>query len=191
MPSTTPTEPRYFDTPEAFRAWLRQHAATSTALVVGFHKRGSGTASMSWPESVDEALCVGWIDGVRQRIDDTRYQIRFTPRKPGSTWSAVNIERVRVLSEQGRMLPAGLAAFALRQEARSRTYAYEQRQAAALDPEHEARFRREAAAWAFFERQAPSWRHKVVWGVVSAKLPATRERRLQQLIAACAEQRRI
>ncbi|HSW07825.1 YdeI/OmpD-associated family protein [Aquabacterium sp.] len=191
MADKPPTAARYFATPDDFRAWFQQHAATATELLVGFHKRGSDTPSISWPESVDEALCVGWIDGVRKRIDDARYSIRFTPRKPTSTWSAINIERVRVLTEQGRMTPAGLAAFAHRKDAKSGTYAYEQAKTAELDAKDVAAFKKHKAAWAYFQAQPPGYRHLVIWRVVSAKQQATRERRLAQLIEACQEQRRI
>lgn len=180
------TDPVFFETPAAFRAWLKRHARSATELVVGFHKVGSGRPHMTWPQSVDEALCVGWVDGVRKRIDEHAYQIRFTPRKPSSTWSAINIERVRVLEEQGRMTPAGLAAFAHRREAKSRTYAYEQREAVALAPADEALFRKHKAAWAFFEAQPPGYRKRLVWRVLSAKQQATREKRLAALIEASA-----
>jgi uncharacterized protein YdeI (YjbR/CyaY-like superfamily) len=177
----------YFAAAEAFRSWLERHAATATELIVGFHKRATDTPSITWPQSVDEALCFGWIDGVRKRIDEQRYLIRFTPRKPSSTWSAVNIERIRVLAEQGRMQAAGLEAFARRSEKKSRTYAYEQAEAAALDPADEASFRKCKAAWAFFQKQPPSYRQRLIWTVVSAKQPATRRRRLAQLVQACQE----
>ena len=118
--------PTFFASPAAFRAWLDQYGATTQELIVGFHKVGSGKPSITWPESVDEVLCVGWIDGVRKRIDDTAYQIRFTPRRKSSIWSGVNIARVAALQAEGRMTKAGLAAFALRTERRSNVYAYEQ-----------------------------------------------------------------
>ncbi len=191
MPHRDPLEPRFFTGPAEFRAWLHAHAATASELLVGFHKRHTGAPSLTWPESVDEALCVGWIDGVRKRIDDERYQIRFTPRKPGSTWSAINIERVQVLIAAGRMQPAGLAAFALRQEAKSRIYSYEQRQAAELDAAQRKAFKQHKAAWAFFEQQPPGYRQQMIWRIVSAKQPATRERRLQLLIEACRDKRRL
>src|SRR5205807_717951 len=123
-------EPTFFATPETFRAWLAEHHERETSLVVGFYKRGTGRPSITWPESVDEALCVGWIDGVRKRIDEHSYLIRFSPRKPGSIWSAVNIKRANELIELGRMRPAGLAAFERRTERRSQIYAYEQDEAA-------------------------------------------------------------
>jgi uncharacterized protein YdeI (YjbR/CyaY-like superfamily) len=122
-------KPTCFRTPAAFRAWLRQHHARSGELWVGYYKKDSGTPSLTWPESVDEALCVGWIDGIRKRIDDVRYMIRFTPRRRGSVWSSVNIARVHALIEQGRMQPAGLEAFDARTENRSGIYSYEQRPA--------------------------------------------------------------
>ena len=183
--------PIFFATPAAFRAWLEQHAAHATELIVGFHKKGSGKASITWQESVDEALCVGWIDGVRKRIDDSTYQIRFTPRKATSTWSAVNIGRVAELASQGRMQAAGLAAFERRSEAKSRTYAYEQRSDAVLPPADEARFRKNKAAWAFFNAQPPGYRKLVVWRIVSAKQEATRLKRLLQLIEASQNGRRL
>ena len=183
--------PVFFDRPEAFRAWLARYAHTASELVVGFHKVGSGRAHMTWPESVDEALCVGWVDGVRKRIDEHAYQIRFTPRKPTSIWSTINIERVRVLSDEGRMTPAGLAAFAHRREAKSRTYAYEQSGPVALAPADEARFRRQKAAWAFFEAQPPRYRKRVVWRIVSAKRQDTRDKRLATLIEASARGERV
>lgn len=183
--------PTYFASPEDFGRWLRQHGANSTELLVGFHKRGSGTPSMTWPESVDEALCVGWIDGVRKRVDDERYTIRFTPRKTSSTWSAINIERVRVLTEQGRMTQAGLDAFAHRQEAKSRTYSYEQAKHAELTPEQQAVFSKHKAAWSFFNAQSPGYRHQMTWRILSAKQQVTQERRLALLIEACKEKRKL
>ena len=184
-------DPTFFADPHAFRAWLTQHAGSARELVVGFHKRESGRPSLTWPESVDEALCVGWIDGVRKRVDEHSYQIRFTPRKPGSVWSAINIERVRVLSEAGRMTPAGLTAFEQRSAAKSRIYSYEQAEAATLAPDDQARFRRHKTAWAFFEQQPPGYRRQMIWRIVSAKLPATRAKRLAALIEASARRQRM
>src|SRR5512147_507837 len=111
--------PTFFPTPADFRRWLKAHHATETELLVGFYKTGSGKPSITWPESVDQALCFGWIDGIRKSVDDVSYASRFTPRRPRSNWSAVNIRRVAVLTEQGLMQPAGLKAFAAREEARS------------------------------------------------------------------------
>ena len=183
--------PTFFATPADFRDWFKKHAATSTELIVGFHKKGTGTPSITWPESVDEALCAGWIDGVRKRIDDKTYQIRFTPRKPTSNWSAINIARVADLTSQGRMQPAGLAAFACRIEAKSGIYAYEQRHSAELSPEFEARFRKQKKAWAFFKCQPPGYRKQMIWRIVTAKQEATQEKRLQELILASKEGRKL
>jgi uncharacterized protein YdeI (YjbR/CyaY-like superfamily) len=177
--------------PEAFRAWLEQHHATDQELWVGFYKKDSGRPSITWPESVDEALCFGWIDGVRKSIDDESYMIRFTPRKPSSTWSAVNIKRVGELAEQGRMHPAGLAAFARRTEAKSGIYAYENRDSAALEAADEQQFRANAQAWDFFQAQPPGYRKTAIWWVVSAKQEATRRKRLATLIDDSAHGRTI
>ena len=167
-------EPVFFASPEDFRAWLEQHHASASELLVGFYKKDSGRPSITWPESVDEALCFGWIDGVRRRIDDTSYSIRFTPRRPRSTWSAVNIKRVGELTEQGRMRPAGLAAFAQRAEENSAIYAHEQRGAAQLDPAEEQLFRDSGPAWEFFQAQPASYRKAAIWWVISAKQAAIR-----------------
>jgi uncharacterized protein YdeI (YjbR/CyaY-like superfamily) len=176
-------EPTFFATPDEFRAWLEEHHATETELPVGFHKKGSGRPSITWPESVDQALCFGWIDGVRRRIDDASYSIRFTPRKPRSTWSAINIKRVAELTELGLMRPAGLAAFGRRSDDRTAIYAHERRKAAKLEPAMEKRFKQDERAWAWFEAQPPSYRRTAAHWVISAKKPETRERRLERLIA--------
>jgi uncharacterized protein YdeI (YjbR/CyaY-like superfamily) len=176
-------KPAYFATPKQFRAWLDKNHASKTELVVGFYKKGSGKPSMTWPEAVDEALCFGWIDGVRHSIDDERYTNRFTPRKPRSNWSAINIKRAKELIEEGRMRPAGRKAFDARDEARSALYSYEQRNAAKFAPADERRFRADKDAWAFFQARAPSYRKAAIWWVTSAKRPETRNKRLDQLIA--------
>jgi uncharacterized protein YdeI (YjbR/CyaY-like superfamily) len=184
-------QPRFFATPEQFRAWLEAHHAHETELLVGFYKKGSGRPSITWAESVDEALCFGWIDGVRRGIDDESYSIRFTPRQKRSTWSAVNIKRVAELVEEGRMTPAGLAAFERRTGDRSGIYSHERRHGAKLEPEQERRFRANEAAWSWFERQAPSYRRQALHWVVSAKRAETRERRLATLIEDSAAGSRI
>lgn len=184
-------DPHFFPTPAAWRRWLEQHHATATEIQVGFHKKGTGTPSLTWPESVDEALCFGWIDGVRRSIDEARYMIRFTPRTARSTWSAVNIARVAALTAEGRMHAAGLAAFARRSEQRSGIYAYEQRQDAALAPADEARFRARASAWAYWEGRPPSYRRTATYWVTSARQEATRQRRMATLIECSAEGRTI
>jgi uncharacterized protein YdeI (YjbR/CyaY-like superfamily) len=175
-------EPTFFATPDELRAWLEEHHATAGELLVGFHKKGSGRASITWPESVDQALCFGWIDGVRRRIDDDSYSIRFTPRKARSTWSAVNVKRFGELSELGLVRPAGVAALERRSEDRTGIYSYERRESAALEPAMEERFRAHARAWSWFEAQPPWYRRTATHWVISAKKPETRERRLQRLI---------
>ncbi|MDP9260165.1 MAG: YdeI/OmpD-associated family protein [Actinomycetota bacterium] len=180
----------FFRTPADWRAWLDGHAADETELWVGFHKRGSGETCISWPESVDQALCFGWIDGRRQSIDATRYRIRFSPRKASSIWSTVNIARVAELEELGLMRAAGLEAFARRREARSGIYSHEQAGEPELEASHEARFKQRPEAWDFFQAQAPSYRKAALWWVVNAKRAETRERRLATLIEDSAAGRR-
>ena len=184
-------KPTFFATAEAFRAWLETNGHREAELLVGYWKVDSGRPSMTWPESVDEALCFGWIDGVRKRIDDDAYQIRFTPRRPGSIWSAVNIARVEVLTAAGRMQPAGLAAFAARIEHKSAVYAYEQRDHPELTAEETRAFRKQRVAWKYFEACPPSYRKPILYWIVSAKKPETRQRRLAQLIEACQRQTRL
>jgi uncharacterized protein YdeI (YjbR/CyaY-like superfamily) len=184
-------EPTFFATPGELRAWLEEHHATETELVVGFYRKGSGRPSITWPQSVDQALCFGWIDGVRRGIDDESYSIRFTPRKPRSTWSAINVKRAAELTEQGLMYPAGLAAFDRRSDDNTAIYSYEQRRTAKLEPAMEQRFKEDERAWAWFQDQPPSYRRTATHWVVSAKKPETRERRLQQLIADSKAGRRI
>ena len=174
-------DPIYFESPPAFRTWLQKNHAREKELLVGFHKRGTGRPSLSWPESVDEALCYGWIDGVRRSVDAERYTIRFTPRKARSVWSQVNIRRAKALIETGRMSPAGLAAFEARDEAKTRQYSFE-RENVALDPAYEREFRRSRKAWRFFESQPPSYRKTALWYVMSAKREETRRKRLRELI---------
>ncbi|MCS0632630.1 YdeI/OmpD-associated family protein [Telluria mixta] len=185
------SSPVFFEKAEDFRAWLSAQAHEAKELLVGFHKVGTGKPCMSWSESVDQALCHGWIDGVRKRVDDATYTIRFTPRKAGSIWSAVNIDKVAKLREQGLMTPAGEAAFAQRSEDRSRVYSHERETPAELSPEDLARFQRHKAAWAFFEACPPGARKRMLHVVTSAKKPETRAARLDRLIAACAEGRRL
>ena len=174
-------EPIYFESPQDFREWLEANHARERELLVGFHKRGTGRPSLTWPESVDEALCYGWIDGVRRSVDAERYTIRFTPRQPKSVWSQVNIRRAKALVSEGRMAPAGLVAFQARDEERTRQYSFE-RENVALDAAHEREFRRNRRAWKFFESQPPSYRKTALWYVKSAKREETRQRRLRELI---------
>lgn len=181
----------FFATPAAFEAWLEQHYASGRELWVGYYKVGSGQPSLTWPESVDAALCFGWIDGLRKSIDEQRYRIRFTPRKPGSTWSAVNVARVAALTAEGRMRPAGLQAFARRRAERTAVYSYEQRHAAVFDAACEAQFQADKAAWAFFAARPPSYRQAAIRWVMSAKKAETRQKRLETLIADSAAGRTI
>jgi uncharacterized protein YdeI (YjbR/CyaY-like superfamily) len=192
-PGDSPADgaPLYFSHPAGFRDWLQAQGTTARSLLVGFHKVGSGTPAMRWPESVDEALCVGWIDGVRTRVDAQRYTIRFTPRKPGSHWSAVNVARMAELIAAGRVSPAGLAAWAQRDAARTARASYEQPGMPSLPPQAEAEFRTHPQAWAWFSAQAPSYRKKVIWNLLKAKQPATAARHLARLIEASAQQRRL
>lgn len=180
----------YFPTPAAFRAWLHEHHATARELLVGFHKVGSGTPGMTWTESVREALCYGWIDGVRRRVDDARYTIRFTPRKPGSIWSAVNVRHVEELVAAGLMQPTGLRAFEARVQDATAIYSFEQR-TVELSAPYAARFRMQRKAWTWFEQSAPSYRKAAIWWVMSAKREETRAKRLATLIECSAEELRL
>lgn len=175
-------EPVFFATPAELRAWLERHHADRDELWVGLCKKGSGRPSVTWPEVVDEALCFGWIDGVRRSLGPDTYVNRLTPRRPRSNWSAINIKRVGELIEEGRMTPAGMAAFEARTDDRSAVYSYELRRSATLEPEQEARFRAVPDAWEWFQARPPSYRRAALHWVVSAKRRETRERRLQTLI---------
>ncbi len=174
---------RFFRSAAEFRSWLEKNNAIASELWLGLYKKGSGKKGITYSEAVDEALCFGWIDGVRKSIDDERYVNRFTPRTSRSTWSAVNIKRARELIEAGRMTPPGLRAFEARADERSAIYSYEQRHAAKLSPAEERRFGANPEAWAWFQSAAPSYRKAAIWWVVSAKREETRERRLETLIA--------
>lgn len=185
------TDRTFFATAALFRSWLEEHHESHDELWVGLYKKSSGRPSITWPEAVDEALCFGWIDGLRRSVDGDSYEIRFTPRKPASNWSAVNIARVEALLEEGRMHTAGIAAYQRRLEKKSRVYSYEQRKRATLDAEAEAKFRAHPEAWAFFESQPPGYRKTAVFWVVSAKREETRRRRLATLIEDSAQGLRI
>jgi uncharacterized protein YdeI (YjbR/CyaY-like superfamily) len=184
-------KPTYFRDAASLRRWFAKNAGTAPELLVGYMKKGAGVPSITWPESVDEALCVGWIDGVRKRIDERRYQIRFTPRQSGSHWSNVNIRRVAALKKAGRMKAAGLAAFAARSKARSGRASYEQRADAKLSPAAIRQIKRNAAAWKYYGTLPPGYRKMVNWWIISAKKAGTRARRLGILIRACALRRRL
>jgi uncharacterized protein YdeI (YjbR/CyaY-like superfamily) len=178
-------KPTFFATPVHFRRWLERHHGSARELLVGFYKRGSGKPSITWPESVDQALCFGWIDGVRRRIDEVSYTIRFTARKRTSIWSKINITKARLLAKAGLMRPAGLAAFAARREFRSGIYSYENRPATLPAP-YQRRMKGRKKAWRFFQSQPAGYRKVATWWVISAKKEETRLKRLAVLIADCA-----
>ena len=181
----TPVDITFFSTPAELRKWFAKHHASAPELWVGFHKKGSGKPSITWPESVDEALCVGWIDGVRKSLVEESYVIRFTPRKTTSIWSVLNVSRVAVLTAEARMQPSGQAAFAARSQDKTGIYAFEQEK-----PDLSAAdirvFKKNKAAWKFFEAQPPGYRRQMSWRVTSAKREETRAKRLLKLIEASA-----
>lgn len=182
--------PRFFKTPTAFRKWLATHHAKSKELWVGFYKKDSRKRSITWPESVDEALCFGWIDGVRKRLDDESYVIRFSPRKATSTWSAVNIRNVERLIKEDRMQPAGMRSYDARKDDRSGIYSYEQRSPELIEP-YATTLKSNKAAWKFFSAQPPGYRKMMNWWIVSAKREETRLERLAKLIKASESRERI
>ena len=183
--------PIFFAKPVTFRAWLEKHHQTKREQWVGFHRKASGRPSITWPEAVDEALCFGWIDGLRKTIDAESYKIRFTPRRPTSNWSAINIRRMKELMRERRVQPAGTKAFHKRVPERSGIYSYENRKLATLNAVETKEFRAENAAWEFFREQAASYRQTAIWWIVSAKRPQTRQDRLRRLIAFSKADRRI
>ena len=182
--------PTFFRTPAELRKWFRSHHATAKELWVGFYKVGTGKQSITWSEAVDEALCFGWIDGIRKKVDAESYTNRFTPRRPQSTWSAVNIRRIKALTAEKRMQAPGLKAFASRRESKSGTYSYEQRRPE-FDEPYLSALRANKAAYEFFQAQPPGYRKLAVWFVMSAKLEATREKRLARVIADSARGKRL
>jgi uncharacterized protein YdeI (YjbR/CyaY-like superfamily) len=184
-------KPRFFAAPADFRAWLDAHHETEKELLVGFYKTKSGKPSITWPESVDEALCFGWIDGVRKSLGAEAYTIRFTPRKPTSIWSAINVAKVAQLKKRGKMRPAGLRAFALRTAERTGIYSFERNEAAKLTPAQAKVLRANRKAQAFLDAQPPWYRRTAIHWVISAKREETRKRRLEQLIADSAAGRTI
>jgi uncharacterized protein YdeI (YjbR/CyaY-like superfamily) len=175
------SEPIFFASPEEFYAWLEEHHETEGEVYVGYYKKHTGRPSLTWSQAVDQALCFGWIDGRLNRIDEERHMQRFTPRRPGSNWSKVNVAKVEKLTEAGLMRPAGLAAFERRRDDRTGVYSFE-RENAALPQEYDERLRADAAAAAYFDAKPPWYRRAAVHWVMSAKREETRERRLGQLI---------
>ena len=183
-------KPKFFATSDEFVAWLEEHHGRQSELLVGFYKKDSGQPSLSWPESVDAALRFGWIDGVRRRIDELSYSIRFTPRKTGSHWSAVNVKRIQELAELKLLHPAGARAFAARVEERTARASYEQKNVA-LEAVQEKAFRANKVAWKFFDAQPAWYRRTATWWVISAKREETRAKRLATLVADSAAQRTL
>lgn len=184
-------EPKFFPTPADWRKWLAENHDKETELVVGYYKKDTGKSSITWPESVDQALCFGWIDGIRKSIDAESYTIRFTPRKPGSNWSWVNIKRFGELAEEGLVHPTGQAAFDKRKDEKSKVYSYEQRDIIELAEDYLRQLKANKAAFEFFEAQAPSYQKSVRYWIMSAKRPETRQKRLETLIEDSANGRRI
>ncbi|MBZ0288379.1 MAG: YdeI/OmpD-associated family protein [Anaerolineae bacterium] len=185
------TKPTFFPTPADWRAWLAENHDKESELLVGFYKKDSGKPSITWPESVDQALCFGWIDGIRKSIDEESYTIRFTPRKPRSNWSGVNIKRFGELAEQGLVHLAGQAAFDKRKDETSNVYSYEQRDKIKLAEDYVKQLEGNPKAHEFFQAQAASYQKAVRHWIMSAKRPETQLKRLQTLIEDSANGRRI
>jgi uncharacterized protein YdeI (YjbR/CyaY-like superfamily) len=177
-------KPRFFRTSAELRAWFEKNHAKAPEIYVAFNKKGTGKGGVDYAQALDEALCFGWIDGVRQG-GEASWSIRFTPRRKGSYWSAVNLRHAERLIAAGRMTAAGLAEYEKRDRSEQQRYAYENRPQE-LTREQQARFRASPRAWAFFAAQAPSFRRAASWWVLSAKKEETRERRLAELIECAA-----
>lgn len=181
----TAINPTFFESQAKFRQWLKKHHDSVDELWIGFYKKSSGKASITYKEALDEALCYGWIDAVKKRVDDDVFVQRFTPRVAKSHWSEVNIKRVAELTKLGVMMPPGVTAFERKTKKNMGQYSYENRPRD-FSPEHEARFKKNKKAWEFFQAQAPSWRRTVIWYVVSAVKEETQEKRLAAMIERCA-----
>ena len=175
-------EPTFFATPAAFRQWLHKHHAKAPELVVGFWKKGTGKPSITWSEAVDQALCYGWIDSRGRSLGEEAHQVRFTPRRPGSVWSTININKVKALTEQGLMQPAGIAAYQQRKESKSHIYAHEQGELT-MPKDMERQLKANKTAWKHYRAMPPGYRKNVTWWLVSAKQEATQQKRLAELIA--------
>jgi uncharacterized protein YdeI (YjbR/CyaY-like superfamily) len=187
---TDAMKPKFFSSPAEFRQWLKQNHDRASELMIGFHKKSSGKKSITYAEALDEALCFGWIDGVRKKLNETSYVQRFTPRKPRSIWSLINVRHVERLKKEGRMHPAGLEAYERRDPKRTGIYSFET-EPHKLAPDYEKRFRQNKSAWKFFEEQAPYYKKLMIFRVMSGKKEETRLRRLEQLIESSAQGRRI
>jgi uncharacterized protein YdeI (YjbR/CyaY-like superfamily) len=182
---------QFFTTADELRAWFEQHHETAPELFVGYWKKGTGGTGVSHPEAIEQALCFGWIDSIARRLDDRRYQVRFTPRRKGSVWSAVNVAKIAELTGLGLMHPAGLRAFELRKPDQVGVYSYEQPEAVQFDDRQTGLIQANPAAWEWFSRQTPAYRRSATHWVITAKRPETRERRLSQLIADSAAGRKV
>lgn len=183
-------KPKFFSTPDEFREWLEQNHDTSSELLIGFHKKSSGKQSITYPEALDEALCFGWIDGVRKKLNETSYVQRFTPRKPNSIWSLINVRHVERLKQDGRMHASGLAAYDRRNPKRTGVYSFENRPRQ-LSPAYDKRFRANKRAWEFFEEQPPYYKKLMIFRIMEAKKEETQSRRLEQLIEISAKGERL
>ena len=183
-------KPNFFSTPAEFREWLEQNHDKASESWLGFHKKSSGKKSITYAEALDEALCFGWIDGVRKKLNETSFVQRFTPRKPRSIWSNVNVEHVERLKKEGRMHTSGLEAYARRDPKRTGIYSFENRPRQ-LSPAYEKRFRQNKSAWKFFEEQPPYYKRLLIFRIMSAKKEETQVRRLEQLIESSAKGERI
>lgn len=176
-------KPKFFKKGNAFRSWLEKNHNKKDELYVGYYKKATGKPSITWPDSVDEAICYGWIDGIRQKYNEDSYTIRFTPRKPKSTWSAVNVRKAEALIKEGRMQPAGLAAYQKKQDSNSGIYSFEQeKDNIKLPPEYLRQFKKNKNAWQYFDNEAPHYKRAAIWWVISAKREETRNRRMNTLI---------
>lgn len=183
-------KPKFFSTPAEFRKWLEENHDKASELMIGFHRKFSGKKSITYPEALDEALCFGWIDGVRRKLDETSYVQRFTPRKPRSIWSLVNVRHVERLTKEGRMQPPGLEAYERRTPERTGIYSFENRPKQ-LSPAYEKRFRQNKKAWKFFEEQPTYYKNLIIFRIMSAKKEETQIRRLEQTIECSANGERV
>jgi uncharacterized protein YdeI (YjbR/CyaY-like superfamily) len=183
-------QPTFFPTQSSFRKWFEKNHDKAKELLVGYYKVSSGKQSMVWSESVDEAICFGWIDGIRKSINSESYSIRFTPRRPGSIWSAINIKKVEALSQKGLMWPSGLAAFAKRDEKKSAIYAYE-KEAENFSDNFLKKFKADKKAWTFFQSMPPSYQRTAIHWVTNAKQESTKLKRLDELINDSGAERKI
>ncbi len=184
-------QPTFFKNPAEWRQWLKENHDKADEIWLGYYKKNSGNANYSWSASVDEAICYGWIDGLRRSVDEVSYMIRFTPRRPTSIWSAVNIEKVKVLTEKGLMRPAGIKAWENRKEKRTKVYSFEQ-EVHELTPVYMEQLKAKPKAWAYFSKKlAPSYKRSSIHWVMGAKREDTRQRRLNILIESCEQGQKI